>query len=138
MKSFVTLLLILLLAGLGPVSGAIAHAHDVHSSDDHAAAELSTSPHQAVRGAVSHHPGDEGVVHAQAERALDHSTFEAMPADYEGETFHLHKAMDGAPDGAAAMKFVIDFTPISRSLENSDQIIGPVPAILPRPPKQIL
>tara|TARA_R110001592_G_scaffold335171_1_gene619769 strand:- start:43 stop:468 length:426 start_codon:yes stop_codon:yes gene_type:complete len=141
MKNFVTLVLILLLAGLGPVSGAMAHSHDIHSPHDHGTVDHSASPDRAHHGSLSDHSADVEAAHAQTKRDDGHSTFEVKqisPADADGKVFHIHTATDGAPDGVAEMKLLIAFAPIPRRLENSDQIIGPVPAILPRPPKQIL
>ena len=141
MKNLVTFVLILLLAGLGPVSGAMAHSHDIHSPHDHGTVEHSTSPDRAHHGSLSDHSADVEAAHAQTKRDDGHSTFEVKqisPADADGKVFHIHTATDGAPDGVAEMKLLIAFAPIPRRLENSDQIIGPVPAILPRPPKQIL
>ena len=141
MKHFVTLVLILLLAGLGPVSGAIAHAHEVHPVHGGETVEHPISPVAAVRGSLSHHDGDEQVVVAQPGHQLGHAALgpeQGTPAGSEGSGFHVHTTVDGAPVGLIVIKFLTTFAAVPRRLVNSNQVIGPELPILQRPPRQIL
>lgn len=135
MKNFVTLVLILLLAGLGPVSGAIAHAHDVHSSHGAETVDHPSNPGAAVGAPALHHEGSALVDHpAPATFDIEQGT----PADPGGNSFHIHTTVDGAPDGVASIKFLTAFAPVPRKLVNSDLATGPELPILQRPPRQIL
>ncbi|GJL96558.1 MAG: hypothetical protein DHS20C06_03750 [Hyphobacterium sp.] len=140
MKNFVVFLLIALLTGFGPVTGGHAHAHEIDSFHDHETGEHSTISTADHIDQKPHHENDD-TIHDDAEHGLDYAAFVInpfAPTDTDGQVFHVHIATDGAPSGTGEIRFLAAFATVPRSLTNSDPVIGSAPAVLQRPPKQIL
>ena len=128
MRQALTLLLIAMLACLGPVSGAAAHAHEVDA--DHHRSAHSPAPHKNIH------------VHRGTDREID---LERGPADAETEVpesgdmvLHAHVHPDGAPIATADGQDMPQRVGVVRVLTNSAPVPDPGSTGPQRPPRKIL
>jgi len=141
MKNFVIFLLIVLLTGFGPVTGAQTHAHEIGSHHDHVLVDRSMHSTAKTDSHEFHSETGDGANHGQP--GHDQSEFALAgalnaPTDSGDQVFHVHMSADGAPSGIGEIRLLIPFSTVPRSLKNSDQAAGPELSMLRRPPKAIL
>ena len=141
MKNFVILLLIALLTGFGPVTGAQAHTHEIGAHHDHLLGDHSRPSTAKLDSHESHDESVHDAFHQQPGHDLIDSALagaQNAPIDSGDQVFHIHMSADGAPSGMGEVGLLKPFSTTLRSLRNSDQAAGPELSMLRRPPKTIL
>jgi hypothetical protein len=128
MRHALIVLLIAMLAWLGPVSGAAAHAHEIGA--DHHHAEIGSDHHDDLH---THRATDREIDLAKMRKAVDMDTGD--PGDV---MLHAHVHMDGAPMAAVMPLQAIQTAGPTRTLSHSEPEPDPGLDGLQRPPKPTL
>lgn len=130
MRQVLTLLLIAMLACVGPVSGAVAHAHGVDADHHH----LAHSPD--IHDDVHTHRGTDREIELRQFSADADADTEAP--DTGNVVLHAHIHMDGAPIATIEGHGLPQRVGMVRVLTNSAPVPDPGSAGPQRPPRTIL